>query len=183
MARVEADAQPRVAVEPLDKRHELVDRAPDRGAGAGRVLDQQPGVAVAALEDLGQRRDRAVEAGLETRPEVRADVEDDPVRADRGRRVDGAAHRPDRLLVDLVVGRGEIAEVERVADDAADARFGATLAELRDCLRLVLGRPPHPRALREHLHAVAADRLDAVDGGVDPACRRDMRAEFHPSLR
>ena len=41
---------------------------------------------------------------------------------------------------------------------------------------LWLGRPPHPRALREHLHAVAADRLDAVDGGVNPAAAEETCA-------
>ena len=60
--------------------------------------------------------------------EVRADVEDDRVRFDRGRDVERGAQRRDRLLVDLVVGRREIAEVEGVADHAADARFLATLA-------------------------------------------------------
>ena len=70
-----------------------------------------------------------------------------------------------------------------MADDAADAGLAAPLAEPGDRLRLVRGRPPHARALGEHLDAVAADRLDAIDGGVNPAGRRDMRAEFHPSLR
>ena len=120
MARVEADAEPRMAVEPLDQRRELVERAADRGARAGRVLHQQPRVALAALEDPLERRDRPLEPGLEAGAEVRADVEDDAVGLDRARRVDGVAHRLDRLLVDHVVGRGEVAEVERVADDAAD---------------------------------------------------------------
>ena len=66
-----------------------------------------------------------------------------------------------------------------MADDAADAGLCAPLAEALDRLRLVRRRPPHARALREHLHAVAADRLDPVDRGVDPAGRRDVRAEFH----
>ena len=41
------------------------------------------------------------------------------------------------------------------------------------------GRPPHLRALREHLHGVAADRLDPVDGLRDAAGRRDVGAEQH----
>ncbi len=70
-----------------------------------------------------------------------------------------------------------------MADDTADAGLEAALAEGRDRLRFVIGRPPHARTLREHLDAIAADRLDAIDGGVNPAGRGDMRAEFHPSLR
>ncbi len=148
--------------------------------GPGRVLHQEPGVAVAAARGSARaprttRSSAAVEAGAE----VRADVEDDRVRLDRARGVDRGAHRRDRLLVDRVVGRGEVAEVERVADDPADARLGAPRLEPLDRLRLVRGRPPHARALREHLHAVAADRLDPVDRGVDAARRGHVRAELH----
>ena len=54
--------------------------------------------------------------------EVRADVEDDALGADRGGGLQRRAHRRDRLLVDLAVGRREVDEVERVADHGADAR-------------------------------------------------------------
>src|SRR3954454_17528129 len=49
MARVEADAEPRVRVEPVDEYRELVDRPPDRRTRARRVLHQEPRVAGAAL--------------------------------------------------------------------------------------------------------------------------------------
>src|SRR6476660_4816205 len=52
MARVEADAEPRVATEPIVDRCELLDRAPDRPPGAGGVLHQEPRVARAQLEPL-----------------------------------------------------------------------------------------------------------------------------------
>ena len=112
-------------------------------------------------------------------PEVRADVEDDAVGADRRRGIHRRAQRLDRLLVDRVVRGREVAEVERVADDAADRRLGPALLEPLDRLGLVVRRPPHARALREHLHAVAADRLDPVDRRVDSAARGHVRAEFH----
>ena len=114
---------------------------------------------------------------------MRADVEDDAVGADRARDVDGGAHRRNRLLVDRVVGRGEVAQVEGVTDDAADRVLGSLRPERVDRLRLVIRRPPHARALREHLHAVAAHRRDPVDRCVDAACRAHMRAEFHGCLR
>src|SRR6185503_11529939 len=44
VAGVEADAEPRVRAEPVDDDRELVDRAPDRPAGAGGVLEAEPGV-------------------------------------------------------------------------------------------------------------------------------------------
>src|SRR5262249_23035734 len=76
-------------------------------------------------------------------------------------------------------GRREVDEVQRVADDAADAGLRAPLPEALEGLRLVVRGPPHARALREHLHGVAADRLDPVDRRVDAACAGDVRADLH----
>ena len=42
VARVEADAEPRVPVEPVDEDRELVEGAPDRAARAGGVLEAEP---------------------------------------------------------------------------------------------------------------------------------------------
>ena len=56
-----------------------------------------------------------------------------------------------------------------MADDAVDPCLGAALLEALDCLRVVVRRAPGARALREDLEGLATDRLDAVDGGVDPA--------------
>src|SRR5581483_607440 len=88
VARVEAETQPGVAVEALEERVQLVERAPDRPACARGVLHQEPRVAFAAFEDLRERLARAVETAVESGAEMRADVEDDAVRADRARRVD-----------------------------------------------------------------------------------------------
>jgi hypothetical protein len=43
VARVEADAESRVAVQPLHEDGQFVHRAADRPTGARRVLDQEPG--------------------------------------------------------------------------------------------------------------------------------------------
>ena len=115
----------------------------------------------------------------DARAEVRAEVEDDAVGADRGCGVERGAHRRDRLLVDLAVGRGEIDEVEGVTDDRLDPDLVAARAEPLDLVLGVRRRPPHPRALREDLHGVAAELLGAVDRLRDPACRRDVCAEQH----
>ena len=115
--------------------------------------------------------DGSVEPGLESRTEMRADVEDHGVRADRLCRVEGVAQGVDRLAVDLVVGGGEIDEVQRVADDAEDTGLCSPFAEAGHRLGPVVRRPPHPRRLGEDLHALAADLLDPVDRGVDATAR------------
>ena len=51
--------------------------------------------------------------------QVGADVEDDALGADRGRRLQRGAQRRDGLLSDLAIGAGEVDEVERMADDRA----------------------------------------------------------------
>ena len=137
---------------------ELLDRAADRPPGAGGVLHQQPGLVRGELEHLLHRGHDAFEPMLEAGAEMRADVEDDGVGADRARDLHRVAQRGDRLLVHGVVGSGEVAEVERMAEDAAHARLGAPLAEAVEGRRVVVRRPPHPRALREELQGVGADR-------------------------
>ena len=77
VARVEADAEPRVPVERLVERRQLVDGAADRAAGAGGVLHQEPGVSEQRSSACAQRRHDALEARLEAGAQVRADVEDD----------------------------------------------------------------------------------------------------------
>ena len=70
-----------------------------------------------------------------------------------------------------------------MADDALDPGLLAPLTEARDRLGRVVRRPPHPRALREHLHGVAAHRLRPVDRLPDAAGGGDVGAEEHrPTL-
>src|SRR4051812_35301879 len=181
VARVEADAQPLVLSERRVERGQLVDRTSDRVACARRVLDQEPGRVRAPLQHVEKRRYRALEAGLETRALVRADVEDDAVRVDRAGDVHSVLERRARLVVDLVLGAREVGQVEGVAEDSADPRFGSPLLEALEVGRVVVRRAPRARALREDLDAVAADRLDPVDRGMDPARGRDMGPELHAS--
>ena len=123
VARVEADAEPRVPVEPLVERRELLDRAADRAAGAGRVLHQEPRRRRSRARAPAPSR-AATRSSPRSKPgaEMRADVEDDAVGADRARDLHRVAQRRDRLLVDVVVRRREVAEVERVAEHAVRAR-------------------------------------------------------------
>src|SRR3990170_8545533 len=103
MARVEADAEAGMSVERIEENRELVDRAADRPARAGGVLEQQPGRVRATVENLPQGRDAPLDAGLEPRAKMRADVEDDTVRPDRARSIDGGTHRRAALAVDRPV--------------------------------------------------------------------------------
>src|SRR3954463_2844140 len=114
MARVEADAEAWMTVESFVDRCELVDRTADRAAGAGGVLHQQPRRVVAELEHLLDRRENTLQSLLEAGTEVRADVDDDGVRADRAGDLHGRAQGRHRLFVDRIVGGGEVAEVERM---------------------------------------------------------------------
>ena len=169
VAGVEADAEALVAVESGDDRRQLLERAADRTAGAGRVLEQEPGRVRAVLEHLAQSGHAALEPGVEARPEVRADVEDDAVRLDRARRVDGCDHRREALPVNDVVRGGEVAEVERVHQHRPDPRLGAELPEAGQILLRMLGEAPRTRTLREQLHGVGPDLDRPVERALDPA--------------
>ena len=141
VARVEADAEPLVAVERVDELRELVDRAADRAAGAGRVLDQQPRVALAALRGSSSARcTTRFMRGVEPAAEVRADVEDRRRRPRSRPRCPPSRTSPSPTCRrSSSVGRAEVAEVERVADDAADPGLGAPRLEALDRLGLVRG--------------------------------------------
>ena len=179
VAGIEADAEVRVSSEPIDEDGELVDRAADRTAGAGRILEQEPSRIRAPVEHTLDGREHALESRFEAGPEVRADVEDDPVGLDRAGDVDGVLEGGDRFLVDRVVRSRQVDEVERVADDGADTGLNAPRLEALEVFGWVVRGPPSARALREDLDGVAPDALDAVDRRVDPASRRDVSPEEH----
>ena len=123
MARVETDAEALVPPDRLEDRHELVERASHRSAGARGILHQQPRVLVAALEDLLDSRHDPGEARLEAGAEMGSDVKDHAVRPDRAARIDGRAHRGDALRVDGVFRGGEVDEVERMNEGGEARRF------------------------------------------------------------
>jgi hypothetical protein len=100
---------------------------------------------------------------------VGADVEDDTVGLDGARRVHCLAQRRHRLLVELVVRAGEIAEVDRVDEDGLDAGLLCALREARQDLRIVFRKAPGPRALDEQLNRVRADRPRSLRSGLHAA--------------
>src|SRR5207249_1528232 len=147
VAGVETDAEPWVFAQPLVERGELLDRASDRAACSGRVLHQEPRLVGTELEHLLHRRQHALESRLESAAEMRADMEDDAVGADSAGDLHRVPHRQNRLLVHRVDGCGEVAEVERMAEDAADPGLGSLLAEALEALGIMVCRPPRAWAL------------------------------------
>src|SRR3954447_2337009 len=164
---VETDPEALVPAERVEQHSELVDRSSDRAAGSGRVLHQQPRALAAALEHLLHRGHGSLEARLEPGAQVGADVEHDRVGMDGARRVDGRPHRLDALAVDLLVGRGEIHEVEAV-HERGDAELRAPLAEALEVLLVVLRKAPRARALHEQLHRVRVHPCRVVQSFLDP---------------
>jgi hypothetical protein len=80
-------------------------------------------------------------------------------------------HHSTRFLVDLVIGSGEVDEVDGVRENASgrDAELRAPLLERLEVGRVVVRRTPHARALREQLHRVRAHRFCSVERLVDAA--------------
>ena len=66
-----------------------------------------------------------------------------------------------------------------MAGDVLHPRLTPARPEALELLRLVLGRPPHPRALGEDLHRVPSDLLDPVDRLRDAAGGGYMSTEEH----
>ena len=106
-----------------------------------------------------------------------ADVEDHAVGFDGARRVHGLAQRRHRLLVELVIRAGEVAEVDRVDEDGLDAGLLRALREARQGLRIVFREAPSAWALDEQLKRVRADRASPLRRGLDAA--RKVAAEEH----
>ena len=179
VAGVEAEAERSVTGERVEEGLQLGRRAAHRAAGAGGVLEQEPGSVAASLQQLAQHGHGALDARVEAGAQVRADVEDDSLGLDRARRLHGGLHRRAGLRIHVVVERAEVDEVDGVTHDRLDSRFRAALAEPCERLLFVRGRAPHPRALGEHLHRLARHLGRPVDRLVDPSFGRDVSAEEH----
>ena len=110
----------RMAADGVGERGKLVDRAPDRPAGACGVLDAQPEPVSRQLEELAHRGRDDGDRPVEAVAEVRAGVEHDRVGVDRARGVHRRPQRGERFRANLGVRAREVDEVERVAGDVAD---------------------------------------------------------------
>src|SRR5215203_431457 len=181
VARVQTDTEARMPVEPIEDDGKLLDGPADRSTRPGRVLHQQPCRVRAPVEDDTQRRDHPVEARVHAGAEMRPDVEHDAVGIDRAPHVHRVRQRRHRLLVEVVLRRGQVDQIERVAQHAAERRRRALLLEALEVRGRMVRRPPHARALREDLHRVGAHLHGSLDRRVDAACRRHVSPDEHGS--
>jgi hypothetical protein len=181
VAGVEADAESGMTVEAVEDDRELGDGAAHRAARSGRVLEEDPRIrALTALERAAEGADDAIETTLEAGAQVRADVEDDPVRLDRAGDLDRVQESVDRLFVDVLLGSGQIDEVDRVTKNCLDPGLLTALLETLDVVGVVIRRPPRARALGEDLHRLTApELLHAVDRLVNAAGCGHVGAEKH----
>ena len=85
-----------------------------------------------------------------------------------------------RLLVEVLVRRRQVDQVDGVDDREAQRRRGARLAEARRVVVAVELRLPGARAAGEELDGLAAQLRALVDRRPDPAARPYVRAEVHP---
>ena len=145
----------------------------------GGVLHAEPEVVGRQLEELPKRGLDERDGFVEPEAEVRADVEDDRLGADRVRGLHRRAERDERVLAYRGIATREVDEVEGVTADSLDAGLTAPRPEPCDLLGCVRRRSPHPRALCEDLDGVAADLLDAVDRLRDASGGGDVGAEEH----
>ena len=88
-------------------------------------------------------------------------------------------------LVKSAVAGGEIDQVSAVGKNGAKRIAQRMLAKSPDLGRAERLRKPLHVVLHEDLHRCAAGGASAVDGGRNPARRRDVRAQErgHPVLR
>ena len=124
-----------VAIDRVRERRELGDRAADRPTSTCSVLHAEPEVVGRELEELAQRGLDERDGFVEPEAEVRADVEDNGLGADRVRGLHRCAERGERVLAHRRVAAREVDEVEGVARDGLHARLPAACAEARDLLR------------------------------------------------
>ena len=140
----------------VEERRELVDRAPDRRAGAGRVLHEEPR-RVGAVARAPARVAGTARASPTSNPAPRCEPtwKTTPSASIAHGDVHRRHERRDRLLVELVVAarRGSRGR-SRGTRTAADAGLRAPLPEAREVLLGMVRRPPRPRALREDLDGV-----------------------------
>jgi hypothetical protein len=101
---------------------------------------------------------------------------DHTVGADRRTHPHGVQHRLERLRPDILLGRGQVDQVDGVDDDRLDRPVGHQRPELGDVVVLPARRPPHARRLIEDLHRVAAHLGRAAVRGDKAARCRDVSA-------
>lgn len=178
MARVEADADARVAVEPLEEAGEVLEVVADRRALTGRALEQHACRAAAPrAQDRSETGGDAIEGRGLARRAACAGVQHDAEQPERLGPIDLVGQRRARGGSQGGVGRREVDQVARVRDDGAEAGGVERPAEGVDLGARQHGRPPLIRVAREDLKRVAAGVDGPGDAPRDAAGDRHVGAE------
>ena len=146
---VEAQADPlrrrSMAGRRLEHGRELLHGRPDSASAAGRVL-QDEHRRVRPVGRVGERPSdtlaQAVHAGIEPGQLVRARVDVHEAGAETGRDPHLLGEHRDRLLVEVVLGAGQVDQVGGMDRDRADVELGDALAELRQLGQGLRAAPP-----------------------------------------
>ena len=173
MAGVQAEPEPGVAAGGVDQRRELLDRAPERAAGAGRVLEMQR-AALALGERLADQRAGARDRGERSSGLGGARMQHDGGRADRRAGLQRVDERCERFGAYVAVLAGAVEQVDGVDQDRVDGARVHRRAERRDVLGR--GRPVGFHVRGDWLKiwiavqprsSAALDRLGKPAGGGD----------------
>ena len=175
---VEADAQPLAPARLGAQPPELLEAPADLRSLSGRVLERDGGgEAAAGLQHLAERARRRAEARVLARAAVRARMRDQVRDAEALAALelgDQLAHRARAQRCDR---RRRVGQVGVVREQRPDA---GRRARRREGAHVLLGeraQRPLPRRAREELDRLAAERPPALEGAMEPARDRLMRAE------
>ena len=182
VAGVEAQPEPGRAARGLDQRVQLLERASERPARAGGVLEVQR-----AGAGLGERlgdHSAGVGDGVGQRPVLgRAGVQHDAGRADRVADAQGVRERRQRLGPQVRIVGGAVDQVDGMDHDCPEIARVHGLPKGGEVLVRVGGGTPHPRGLAEDLDRLAAQLGAALHRQRQAAGVRDVGADQHGTGR
>src|SRR5207253_4719013 len=182
MAGIQADAEPLGPSRALDERGQLAERAADRVAGAGGVLERDlDAIARGARERLVERGGDPSEPGLEPGAHVRARMEDDAREAERLRALELVGERGHRLGPQGRIRISQVDEVARMGEDVSDrCRTTGCGERPRFIRREGLGRPLS-LVFQEDLDRAAAELAPALEGQMQPTRDGYVSADLVPA--
>ena len=175
VTRIEAHSQPPAPAGRGKQLGQLLQRAPERAAGAGGVLQVQL-APLAFGQCAANRLSRAPDRVGRVPPLGRAGVQDHAARAERLAGSQRVHERGQRFRADLGVLAGAVQQVNGVDQHRVDRAVSHRAAEGLNVGLAVRGRSPHARGLVEDLDRATAALDAAFDRSRQPARGRDVRA-------
>jgi len=177
---VETHTHAPVAVEEIEKMGELLPFAPELGAAAGAVLDQEIEVGRRAPQEGPQACGQPPEAAPLSLSSVMSGVEHNASAAEEGGSLQVIGDRADRAIPQRAVGGAEVDEVAGMNHEGSDAGSTKEGAELRNLRLWIPTSPPAARVAGEDLKAVALQGAGAARRPHQALCDRNVEAQAHP---